>query len=260
MWVDAHLHLDAPVFDLDRDAVIARAVASGVGLMIAAGTSIEGSRRVLELARRYPQVAAAVGIHPAAADEATPGGLEALAALARDPRVCAIGEVGLDYYRAQVPRATQIEAFRAQIRLARQIDLALVVHDRDAHPDVDGLLAEEGAGRVILHCFTGSAERAQRCAAAGWMLSFAGILTFPKSGDLREAARDVPIDRVLVETDAPYLAPVPHRGGRCEPAYVVDTARTLAELRGMNLETLAVQVAANAAHAFSLTEPLARRP
>jgi TatD DNase family protein len=255
MWVDAHLHLDATAFDLDRDGVIARAAQAGVRWMISAGTSLAGSRRVLELAARYPQVAAAVGIHPAAAAEATPDGLAALGALARHPRVCAIGEVGLDYYREEVPRDAQMAAFRAQIRLAGEMNLPLVVHDRDAHADVDRLLAEEDAGPVVLHCFTGPPERALRCAAAGRMLSFAGMLTFPRSGELRAAAREIPLDSVLIETDAPYLAPTPHRGRRCEPAYLVNTARALAELRGMDLAAVEMQIAANARRMFTLTEP-----
>jgi len=255
MWVDAHLHLDDTAFDLDRDAVIARALEAGVRWMVSAGTSLAGSRRVLELAGRHPQVVAAVGIHPSAAAEATPGGLAALAALARHPRVCAIGEVGLDYYRDQVPRDAQMAAFRAQIRLAGEMNLPLVVHDRDAHADVDRLLVEEDAGPVVLHCFTGPAERAMRCAAAGWMLSFAGMLTFPRSAELRAAAREIPLECVLVESDAPYLAPTPHRGRRCEPSYVVDTARALAELRGTDLAALATRIAANARRVFMLTEP-----
>ena len=133
------------------------------------------------------------------------------------------------------------------------MNLPLVVHDRDAHADVEQLLAEEHAGPVVLHCFTGSAERAVRCAAAGWMLSFAGLLTFPKSGELRAAAREIPLDAVLVESDAPYLAPIPHRGRRCEPSYVAATARVLAELRGMDLGALAMQIAANARRVFAPT-------
>ena len=253
MWVDAHLHLDDTAFDLDRDAVIARAREAGVRWMVSAGTSLAGSRRVLELAGRHPQVAAAVGIHPATAAEATPDGLAALAALARHPRVCAIGEVGLDYFRDQVPRDAQKAAFRAQIRLAAEVNLPLVVHDREAHADVDRLLAEEDAGPVVLHCFTGPAERAMRCAAAGWMLSFAGMLTFPRSSELREAAQEIPLECVLVESDAPYLAPIPHRGRRCEPSYVAATARVLAELRGMDLGALAMQIAANARRVFAPT-------
>jgi TatD DNase family protein len=135
------------------------------------------------------------------------------------------------------------------------MNLPLVVHDRDAHADVERLLAEEDADRVVLHCFTGPAERALRCAAAGWMLSFAGLLTFPKSGELRAAAREIPLDCVLVETDAPYLAPTPHRGRRCEPAYIADTARALAEMRGIDLASLATQITANAGRVFTLSEP-----
>jgi len=254
MWVDAHLHLDAPAFDGDREAVIARAAAAGVGLMISAGTSVEGSRRAVALAERYPHVWAAVGIHPEVAEDATPAGLEALSTLARHPRVCAIGEVGLDYYRPRAPREVQIMAFSAQVRLARESGLPVVVHDREAHEDVERILQDEGASRVVLHCFSGTPEMALRGAVAGWMISLAGPLTFADSGPLQEVARRVPIGHVLVETDAPYLAPVPFRGRRCEPAFVVHTGRKLASLRGLTEEALGAQVAENARRMFTRTD------
>lgn len=259
MWVDAHLHLDAPVFDADREAVIARAAAAGVGLLVSAGTSVEGSRRVLAMAERYPQVRAAVGIHPEAAGDAAPDDFKALAGLVRHPQVVAVGEVGLDYVREGVLRRTQIEAFRAQVRLARRDGLPLVVHNREASEDVERILIGEGATRVIMHCFSGTPEVAARWAAAGWMISFAGPLTFPRAGALREAARCVPADRLLVETDAPYLAPVPLRGRRCEPAYLVHTARELAELRGVDTEALEATLEKNARRVFSFTDDMTRR-
>lgn len=254
MWIDAHLHLDADAFTADRDAVIARAVTAGVALMVSAGTSVDGSRRAIALAERHASVVAAIGIHPEAAGSATEGAFGELATLARHPRVVAIGEVGLDYYRDHVPRATQIEVFRAQIRLAREADLPLVVHNREAHGDVERILGEEGATRVVLHCFSGSPEMALRCAAAGWTISFAGPLTFAKSSGLREAATSVPLDRVLVETDAPYLAPEPWRGRRCEPAFLVHTARALAAVRAMETEALASALARNARRVFGLSD------
>jgi TatD DNase family protein len=259
MWIDAHVHLDADPFDTDCDAVVARAVAAGVTLMVSAGTSVEGSRRAIALAERHPSVVAAVGIHPDAAGNATPAAFEALATLAQHPRVVAIGEVGLDYYRDHVPRATQIEVFRAQIRLARETGLPLVVHDREAHADLERILTDEGVARAVLHCFSGSPEMALRCAAAGWTLSFAGPLTFAKSSGLREVAASVPLDQVLVETDAPYLAPEPWRGRRCEPAYVIHTARTLASVRGMDSEALAAALAQNARRVFGLSDEMMRR-
>ena len=253
MWIDAHLHLDAPEFDVDRGEVIARAAAAGVTLMVSAGTSVEGSRRAVALAERHPSVVAAVGIHPASADSATPEALQELAALARHPRVVAIGEVGLDYYRDHVRHDLQIEAFRSQIRLAQDTGLPLIVHDREAHGDVERFLKEEGATRVVLHCFGGTLEMALRCTAAGWTISMAGPLTFPKSSNLREVAKRVPLDQVLVETDAPYLAPQPARGRRCEPALLVHTAHTLAAVREMDRDALAAALAQNARRVFGLS-------
>ncbi len=254
MWIDTHLHLDAPGFDADRDAVIVRAAAAGVRLMVSAGTSVGASRRVIALAERYPSVVAAVGIHPETAESATPAALEELAMLARHPRVVAIGEVGLDYYRDRVPRHLQMETFRSQIRLAREAGLPVVVHDREAHGDVERILDDEGATRVVLHCFSGTPEMALRCTAAGWTVSMAGPLTFAKSSSLREVARCVPLDRMLVETDAPYLAPEPFRGRRCEPAFLVHTAHALAALRGMTDEALAAALAETARRVFALTD------
>ncbi|HYM92079.1 MAG TPA: TatD family hydrolase [bacterium] len=252
MWVDAHLHLDAPAFDADRDAVIGRAVAAGVRILVSAGTSIASSRRTIALAEQYPEVVAAVGIHPGAAAEATPASLAALREMVRHPRAVAVGEIGLDYYREATPRHEQVQAFRAQVRLAREVGLPVVVHDRDADADIDGILQDEGVTRVILHCFSGTPERALRCAAAGWTLSLAGPLTFARPSALREVAKCVPLDRVLVETDAPYLAPVPFRGRRCEPAFLPYTARALASLRELDGQALARQMAENARRLFPL--------
>jgi TatD DNase family protein len=254
VWVDAHLHLDAPEFDADRDAVVARAVAAGVELMVCAATAVAGAQGVLALTRRYPAVLAAVGVHPANAASADAEALAALARLAGDPAVVAIGEIGLDYVRDTAAGQVQIEAFRAQLRLARRLDLPVVVHDREAHADVERILLEEGSSKVVLHCFSGPPEMAVRCAAAGWMISFAGPLTFRNAGSLREAARAVPEERLLVETDAPYLSPVPVRGRRCEPAFVVHTARALAALRGVTVEDLAAVLAGNARRLFGVPE------
>jgi TatD DNase family protein len=256
MWIDAHLHLDAPPFDSDRAAIIARATAAGVHLLVSAGTSVEGSRGVISLAERYSSVVAAVGIHPEAADSATGAALDELTALARHPRVVAVGEVGLDYYRDRVPRPVQREAFRAQIRLARAAGLPLVVHDRDAHEDVEHILRDEGVARVILHCFSGTPEMALRCAATGWTISMAGPLTFAKSSGLREVAACVPLDRMLVETDAPYLSPEPLRGRRCEPAFLIHTAHALATIREMDDEALAAALVQNARRVFGLSDDL----
>ncbi len=249
-WMDTHVHLDDAAFDPDRDAVIARAAAAGVAAMICAGTSVEGSRRAVSLAERHPQVFAAVGVHPQRAASLTGAAVHELEALVRHPRVVAIGETGLDFARGRADAAAQHRAFAAHARLAREAGLPLVVHNREASEDVERILDNEGVCAVVMHCFTGSPDLAVRWALAGWMISVAGPLTFPKSEALREAARRVPLDRLLVETDAPYLSPVPMRGRRCEPSFVVHTARALAGLRQMSDEALASALADNTARAF----------
>ncbi len=249
-WTDTHVHLDDSAFDPDRDAVVARAVAAGVTAMICAGTSVEGSRRAVSLAERHPQVFAAVGVHPQQAALLTDAAVRELAVLARHPRVVAIGETGLDYARGRGDAIVQQRAFAAQARLARETGLPLVVHNREASEDVERILDNEEVCAVVMHCFNGSPDLAARWARAGWMISVAGPLTFPKADVLREAARRVPLDRLLVETDAPYLSPVPVRGRRCEPGFVVHTARMLAGLRHMSDEALASVLADNAARVF----------
>lgn len=254
MWIDAHLHLDAAEFDADRDDVVARAVAAGVGLMVSAATRVAGAERVLAMTRRYSSVRAAVGVHPEHAGEADAAAIDTLERFARDQAVVAIGEIGLDYARGVATKTAQIDAFRAQIRLARRLDLPVVVHDREAHADVEGILTEESAAKVILHCFSGPPEMAARCAAAGWMISIAGPVTFRNAGRLRDVARAVPEDRLLIETDAPYLGPVPMRGRRNEPAFLVHTARVIADLRGVSACALEAAVEQNAGRIFAVSE------
>jgi TatD DNase family protein len=254
MWIDAHLHLDAAEFEPDRDEVVARAAAAGVGLMVSAATTVAGAERLLALTRRYPAVRAAVGVHPEHAGEVDAAAIDALERLVPDRAVVAIGEIGLDYVRGLAAKTAQIDAFRTQVRLARRLDLPVVVHDREAHDDVERILREEGASKVVLHCFSGPPEMAVRCAAAGWMVSLAGPVTFKNAGSLRDVARNLPDDRLLVETDAPYLSPAPVRGRRCEPAFVVHTARAIAALRGVPLDALEAVVERNARRAFGVSE------
>ena len=254
MWIDAHLHLDAAEFDSDRNDVVARAAAAGVAWMVSATTTVAGAERLLAMTRRYPSVRAAVGVHPERAGEVDAAAIDALERFARDQAVVAIGEIGLDYARGAAAKSVQTEAFRAQIRLARRLDLPVVVHDREAHDDVEGILTEEGATKVILHCFSGPPEMAARCAAAGWMISIAGPVTFRNAGSLREVARAVPEDRLLIETDAPYLSPMPLRGRRNEPAFLVHTARAIADLRGISAGGLEAAVERNARKIFPVSE------
>lgn len=254
MWIDAHCHLDAPEFDADRDGVVARAEAAGVGLVVSAATSVASAPGVIALARRYASVKAAVGVHPQHARDMNAAAVTALERLAADPAVVAIGEIGLDYVNSAEWRDAQFEAFRLQARLAARLGLPVVVHDREAHADVERILKEEGLRDVVLHCFSGSPEMAVRCAEAGWMISLAGPVTFRNAGPLRDVARVVPEDRLLVETDAPYLSPVPMRGRRCEPAFVLHTARAVAVLRGVPEARIEAAVERNARHIFRVVE------
>jgi TatD DNase family protein len=248
--IDSHCHLADEAFTLDLEAVVERARQAGVSralCILAAGEAREADQ-ARRLVAAWPGVRFAVGIHPHAAgafagreDEAARH-LEQ--ALAGQPDVRAVGEIGLDYHYDFAPRDVQRAVFRRQVQVARSLDLPVVIHTREADEDTFAILEQEGGGalRGILHCFTGDAARARRGLALGFHLSFAGIATFPRAGEIREAAALVPDDRLLVETDAPYLAPVPHRGRRNEPAWVVETARRLAEVRGVSLAELDARV------------------
>ncbi len=254
--IDSHCHLDEARFASDRDAVVARALDAGVGVMITIGASggLAANREAVALAARYASVYATVGIHPHEAAIVTPDVLDQIRALARSPRVVALGETGLDYYYDHSPRAAQQEAFRQFVALARTLGLSVVVHLRDAADDAVRLLREERAGEIggVIHCFSGDRALARACLDLGFDLSFSGILTFKNADELRAVARMVPADRFMVETDAPFLAPVPHRGKRNEPAYVAYTAAVLAEVRGEPLATVAAQACANTERRFRL--------
>ncbi|MBI4277447.1 MAG: TatD family hydrolase [Armatimonadetes bacterium] len=252
---DTHLHLDDEAFDLDRDDVVARALAAGVGGLLTVGTGLESSRAAVMLAGRLPQVWAAVGIHPHAAPEAIAETMATLGDLAASPGVVAIGESGLDYARDYAPREAQHDAFRRHIRLSLDLDLPLVVHNREAHGDVLEILAREGARRVIMHCFSGSPDMARLCVARGYYVSLAGPVTYRNARRLLEVATAVSLDRLLLETDAPYLPPEPFRGRRNEPAHLVHTARRVADVRGITLEELAAATTASARAALGLGRP-----
>jgi len=242
MLVDHHCHLDFPDFTEELDAVIARAKVAGVGVLVSISTRIRRFEQLLRIAEARANVLCSVGTHPHYAHEELDVPVEEIVRLAAHPKVVAIGEAGLDYFYDNSPRAAQAHGFRNHIAAARETQLPLVIHARDADADVAAILAEEtakGAFAAVLHCFTGGAELARRGLDLGLYVSFSGIVTFKKSDALREIARSVPLDRLLVETDAPYLAPGKHRGRRNEPAYVVETAATLAEARGISIEALA---------------------
>ncbi len=248
MLVDSHCHLDFPDFEADRDALLGRATDAGVGLMVSIGTRISQFDKVLAVAERYDNVYCTVGIHPheAAAEPKTDAAQ--LIALAAHPKVIGFGETGLDYFYDHSPREQQQAAFRSHIRAARQTGLPVVVHTRDADADTAAILAEEaaiGPFPGLIHCFSGSRQLAEKAIDLGLYISLSGILTFNKAEDLRETVRGLPLERLLVETDAPFLAPVPKRGKRNEPSFVVHTAAKLAALKGLEADALATATTEN---------------
>ncbi|MBZ5585209.1 MAG: TatD family hydrolase [Acidobacteriia bacterium] len=233
--IDSHTHLDDPKFDADREAVVERALAAGVSHMLAVGTG-HGPPDLetgIRLAERYPFIYATVGVHPHDASKATEETYRRLEELAGHPKVVAVGEIGLDYHYDFSPREVQREVFARQLEIARGRGLAVVIHTREAWEDTMELVADWGsAPPMILHCFTGDERQAREALDLGCYLAFGGVVTFPNAEAVRAAARITPDDRLLIETDCPYLAPVPHRGKRNEPAFVVEVARRIAAERG----------------------------
>ena len=248
MLVDSHCHLDFSDFAAELDAVVARARDVGIGRMVTISTRVSKHAQVLAIAEKFPDVFCSVGTHPHNAHEELNIDAKALIAIAQHPKVVAIGEAGLDYHYDKSPRDAQAQGFRQHIAAARETGLPLVIHAREADADMTRILHEEtgkGAFPAVLHCFTGGRDLAFAAIALGHYVSFTGILTFKNSKDLRDIAAALPAERVLVETDAPYLAPLPHRGKRNEPSYVVETAKVLAATRGVSAEDVARQTTEN---------------
>jgi TatD DNase family protein len=245
---DTHAHLHFPEFDADRAAMLERARVSGVRRMLTIGTDVETSRASIALAGREAGVWATVGIHPHDAAQADAAALTEIERLAAEPRVVAVGEIGLDYFRDLSPREDQHRAFRALIGIARRAGKPVVIHCRDAHEDTLAILAEERVAEVrgIMHCFSGDVAIARRCLDLGLLISLAGPVTYPNARSLPEVARFVPGDRLVVETDCPFLPPQGYRGKRNEPAYLSITATRVAELRGETIDALAARTTANA--------------
>ena len=266
MFVDSHAHLDGKQFDFDREQVISRARDAGVETILAIGNG-DGPRTLdcgIQLAGKYEFMYATVGIHPREAELAIDADFAELERLARRPRVIAWGEIGLDYFYDHSPRDRQQQVFVRQMELAREVKLPIIIHCRpsgnnneDAWEDCLALISRHWASSKlggILHCFTGSWDHAKRALDMGFMISFAGNVTFPKAQPIRDAAKEVPLDRMLIETDCPYLAPVPYRGKRNEPAFVRETARQIGELRGQSTEDIGRQTTSNFHRFFSLPE------
>jgi len=265
MFVDSHAHLDGKQFDSDREQVVARAREAGVQTMVAIGNG-DGPPHLdagIQLAEKYSFMYATVGIHPHEASLASDHALGELERLARHPKVIAWGEIGLDYYYDHSPRETQRSVFTKQMELAGAARKPIVIHCRpsdnseNAWDDCLGLIQEQWAPKGIggiLHCFTGNWAQAKRALDMGFMISFAGNLTFPKAQQIRDAALEVPLDRMLIETDCPYLAPIPYRGKRNEPAYVKETARKIGELRRLSMEEVGERTARNFYNFFKTAE------
>jgi TatD DNase family protein len=254
MLIDSHAHLDDARFSEDREAVLQRAWDSGIRaiLTIGNGAGPDDMGCGIPIAEAHPWVYTSVGIHPHDASRVENHHYELMKGLSRHEKVVAIGEAGLDYHYDNSPRETQREVFRAQANLARELNLPLIVHTREADEDTKSILREAAPSRGVIHCFTSGDELADFALDLGFCISFSGIVTFPNARSLAEIARRVPPDRILVETDCPYLAPVPHRGQRNEPGFVSDTARFIANLRGVAPDDLAAQTSANFERLFAL--------
>ncbi len=259
MLIDHHCHLDFPELASDRAGVLERAQAAGVTRMITICTRVRRFDQITAIIEAHPGVFGSVGTHPHNAHEELDVAADALARLSEHPRIVAIGEAGLDYHYDLSPRAAQQQGFRAHIAAARLTGLPLVIHAREADQDTADTLETEyakGAFGFVLHCFTGGLELAQRGLALGGYVSFSGILTFKTAAALKDVARAVPLDRLLVETDAPYLAPIPYRGKRNEPSYVVHTAAALAAVKGVTLPEIAAATTQNAHRLYAKLPPL----
>lgn len=253
--VDTHSHIDGEEYDHDRDEMIARAARAGVKLMVNMGDRMESSERSVKLAAGYENVYTGVGVHPEEAFSFTPADDDRLAAWTKEPRVIAIGEIGLDYYweKGEDKRQLQRDIFIRQLALARDLDLPVCIHDREAHGDVLKILQTEGRkNRGVLHCFSGSAELARELLKLGWYLGVDGPITYKNARKGIEVLREIPLDRLLLETDSPYLTPHPYRGRRNEPGFVRVVAEKVAELRDISLHELAAQTTKNAKEIYGL--------
>ncbi len=257
MLVDSHAHIEVGLFDKDRDRVMSRARDAGVGAVVNVGSDLRSSQVSIELAQRYGEVYAAVGFHPHNASRMADGDLAKLAELARHPKVVAIGEIGLDFYRNLSPREAQVQAFKAQLELAERLGLPVIIHSRNAQKEVLNILTD-WAGRSkrdkplgVLHCFSGDVELGEGYIEMGFFLSIAGPVTYPSSHAMG-IARDIPLEKLLIETDCPFLTPHPHRGKRNEPSYLSFIAEKIAEIRGISPDVVAERTAENASKLFGL--------
>ena len=250
---DTHAHMDDRAFDLDREELLAGFAQKGVGLVMNPGCSLASSYAAVELANTHPFVYAAVGSHPDAADEVTERVLEEYRKLCKlNPKVRAIGEIGIDYHYEDIPRELQLKAFRMQMELARELDLPVIVHEREAHEDGMAVVREFPQVTGVFHCYSGSAEMARQLVEKGWYIGFTGVLTFKNARKAVETAASLPLDRIVLETDCPYMAPDPFRGKRNDPGYLYRMAEKLAEIRGLTAEEVAQITTENAKRLYRI--------
>lgn len=255
MLIDTHSHLEMSDFDEDRNDVIERALDNGVHAMIAVGISLQDSEDALALAQHHDAVYATVGVHPHDAQTIDDTTYDGLRRLAQHKKVVAYGEIGLDFYRNRSPRDMQIARFEEQLHLAAELSLPVVIHSRDAHSETyDILKKHKGRLRGVLHCFSGDYQMATRYIDLGYYISIPGTITFPNAGELVEVVHKVPMDSLLIETDAPFLTPVPKRGKRNEPAYVAYVAQKISEIRGITVEEVGIATTENAVKLFGIDE------
>lgn len=252
MWVDTHAHIAGDEFADDVADVVRRATEAGVWRVVCVADTLDSAQRTISLARQYNQVLATAGVHPHQASTVNEHALHTLEQLIQDEHICAVGEIGLDFYYDFSPRDVQRNAFRQQIRLAKAADLPVIVHSREAEHAVLDILEEENATKGVLHCYWGDARGAERAIEMGFHIGVGGPITFKKTDDLRDIIERLPLERLIIETDAPYLAPVPYRGKRNEPAYVVQVGHRLAQLMNRSVEEIAEMTTANACRLFGI--------
>ncbi len=260
MLIDSHAHLEMKDFDKDRSRVIGRALEAGVSHIITVGTTIPDIHKALEIADKNESIFVSIGIHPHETQEIRTGDYDQLRALAKEKKVVAFGEIGLDFYRNHSPRAIQLTRFRELLRVGKELGLPIILHDREAHEDILNILAEEGEGpwKGVFHCFSGDLSLAKKVIRMGFFISIPGTVTFPKSTTQQEVVRGIPLEKILLETDCPYLAPEPNRGKRNEPAFLPNTAQKIASLKRLSFEDVCRITSLNAKILFGVGEEIPR--
>jgi len=252
MLIDSHAHLEMKEFDRDREEVIRRARQAGVDFIVTVGTNLALSKKAIALTAKHENIYATVGVHPHDVAKTDKSTFEALKELAHNPKVVAYGEIGLDFFRNISPPEKQLDLFGRQLELAKELQLPVIIHDRDAHEQTLRIVSASGVRRGVFHCFSGDYDMAQQCINLGFYISVPGVVTYDKAKTIQDVARRVPLSSLLLETDAPYLAPIPHRGKRNESSFIIHTAKKVAELKGVSLEEVADATTKNAKSLFHI--------